>query len=742
MKQLLQNLRTGETTVVEVPIPQPKPSMALVKTAASLVSAGTERMLVDFAGKSLLGKVRSRPDLAQQVIDKARREGVLTTIEAAFNRLDQPIPLGYSSAGTITEVGEGFQGFTVGQRVACAGGGYAVHAEFALIPQNLIVALPDEVNFEAGAFTTLGAIALHGFRLAETSIGEQVTVIGLGLLGQLTVAIANAAGCRVLGIDLDPQRVEIAGQIGAKLAVAREEAEAATQSISRGYGSDAVLICADTSSSDPVELAGAIARDRARVIAVGAVGLQIPRKIYFEKELSFINSRSYGPGRYDLTYEEGGQDYPIGYVRWTEGRNLEAFVDLLASREVDIDPLITHRFPIDQAPQAYELITGKQEAPFLGVLLTYDASDIPKAEMGESLTQTPTVPQISSEKPPRVQPITISLGLLGAGNFATAVMLPALSKIKDIELVGIASGTGLTAQNSAQRYKFRYATSDESQIINDPSINTIAILTRHNLHARQVIAALKAGKNVFCEKPLAITPQELDEILATLNGIQETKTGDQTRQVSVKSPLLSVGFNRRFSPYARQLVEFLANRQEPLFADYRVNAGYLPLTHWLHDPTIGGGRIIGEGCHFIDFLTFLVGEPPYSVTATGLPDSDRYREDNVHLTLTFPDGSIGTLEYLASGDKAFPKERLEVFTGGQVGVLDDFRSLELVKNGKRRKYQSRLRQDKGYIGEWEAYISAINEHGPPPIPYQHLFAVSRVSFAAVKALRTGEKMLV
>jgi predicted dehydrogenase/threonine dehydrogenase-like Zn-dependent dehydrogenase len=742
MKQLLQNLRTGETTVVEVPTPQPQPGMALVRTAVSLVSAGTERMLVDFAGKSLLGKVRSRPDLARQVIDKAQREGLLSTVEAAFNRLDQPIPLGYSSAGTITDLGEGLQGFYIDQRVACAGGGYAVHAEYALIPQNLMATLPDEVDFEPGAFATLGAIALHGFRLAETSIGEQVTVIGLGLLGQLTVAIANAAGCRVLGIDLDPQRVEIAEQMGAKPAVPREEAEAAAESISRGHGSDAVLICADTRSSDPVELAGAIARDRARVIAVGAVGLQIPRKIYFEKELSFINSRSYGPGRYDPTYEEGGQDYPIGYVRWTEGRNLEAFVDLLASRQVDIDPLITHRFPIDQAPQAYELITGKREAPFLGVLLTYDDSGKFGEEKHKIFAQSPTVTQISPEKPPRVQPITISLGLLGAGNFATAVMLPALSKIKDIALIGVASGTGLSAQNAAQRYKFHYATSDESQIINDSAINTIAILTRHHLHAQQVITALKAGKHVFCEKPLAITPQELEEIFIVLNTVQGTVTSGSAEPAPVISPVLTVGFNRRFSPFALQLAEFLSERQEPLIVRYRVNAGYLPLTHWLHDPAIGGGRIVGEGCHFIDFLTFLVGEPPSTVSAMGLPDAGRYREDNVHLALTFPDGSIGTLEYLANGDKAFPKERLEVFTGGQVGVLDDFRSLELVKNGKRRKYQSRLRQDKGHIGEWEAFKSAIANHGPPPILYEHLFAISRASFAAVKALRTGNKELV
>ncbi len=351
--------------MVEVPTPLAQPGMALVRTAASLVSAGTERMLVDFASKSLLGKARSRPDLARQVFEKARREGVLTTVEAAFNRLDEPMPLGYSSAGTIAGIGVGIRGFKVGQRVACGGGGYAVHAEYALVPQNLLAALPDNDDIESAAFNTLAAIALHGFRLAEASVGEQVTVIGLGLLGLLTVAIANAAGCKVLGIDLDPDRVQLAKEMGAEVAVTRDKAEAAAQSISRGCGSDVILICADTRSSDPIELAGAIARDKAKVVAAGAVGLEIPRKVYYEKELSFINSRSYGPGRYDPSYEEDGQDYPIGYVRWTEGRNLGSFIDLLASERIDVHPLITHRFPIEQAPKAYDLIAGDHDQPFL-----------------------------------------------------------------------------------------------------------------------------------------------------------------------------------------------------------------------------------------------------------------------------------------------------------------------------------------------------------------------------------------
>jgi predicted dehydrogenase/threonine dehydrogenase-like Zn-dependent dehydrogenase len=726
MKQVLQSLRSGETKVVEVPTPRAQPGLALVKTEASLVSVGTERMLVDFANKSILEKARSRPDLAQQVLDKARREGVLTTLEAALNRLEEPMPLGYSSAGTIRDLGEGIRGYEVGQRVACAGGGYAVHAEYALIPQNLLTALPDNVDFESAAFTTLGAIALHGFRLTESSVGAQLTVIGLGLLGMLTVAIANAAGCRVLGIDLDPNRVQLAKELGAEMAVIREEAEIAAQTISYRRGSDAVLICADTPSSDPVELAGTIARDKAKVVATGAVGLKIPRNVYFEKELSFINSRSYGPGRYDPNYEEAGQDYPIGYVRWTEGRNFESFVDLLSRRRVDVYPLITHRFPIEQAPDAYELITKDSNQPFLGVLLTYDGNatsedsiTLPSDEQIIAMEKLPT-------KPPETRENNIRLGVLGAGNFASAVMLPALSKVNEIELIGIASASGLSAHNAANRYNFRFATSDENNILTESEITTVAILTRHNLHAQQVISALKAGKNVFCEKPLAISSKEIEKIFQVLDN------------TSGQSQILMVGFNRRFAPFSQRLKAFLGDNKAPLMANYRINAGYLPASHWLHDRSQGGGRIIGEGCHFIDFLTFLIGEPPSSVTAFALPDHDNHPQDNVHLSMKFPDGSLGTIDYLANGDKAFPKERLEVFTAGKVAVIDDFRTLELVHNGKRQIKRARLRQDKGHRAEWEAFSDAIIHGSQPPIPYDHIYGVSLASIFAIKALRTGE----
>jgi predicted dehydrogenase/threonine dehydrogenase-like Zn-dependent dehydrogenase len=733
MKQLLQNLKTGETLVADVPCPTPQKGEALIKNSVSLVSAGTERMLVEFAGKSLVGKARSRPDLVRQVMDKARREGLLTTVEAAFNRLDLPMPLGYSSAGVIAALGGGMEGFHVGQRVACAGGGYAVHAEYVCVPGSLLTPLPDAVDFEKAAFTTLGAIAMHGYRLGETQLGERVAVIGLGLLGLLTVGIAVAAGCRVFGVDLDPKRVELGRTLGAE-AVLRSEAEEAAMIFSRGRGCDSVLICADSTSNDPVELAGSIARDRARVIAVGAVGQKLPRGKYFEKELVFINSRSYGPGRYDSNYEEGGIDYPIGYVRWTEGRNMESFVDLLEGNRLNVAPLVSHRFPIQQADQAYNLITGKTSEPFLGVLLTYETrqdSNLEVRHMKEQPAEPPTG-QTRTSLPGNDG--KVRLGVFGAGSFATGVMLPALKKIPEIELVGIASPSGASAQHAANRYSFGYASSLEHKLLADPQINTIAILTRHHLHAPQTLAAIQAGKHVFCEKPLAINQEELDEIQEAL---EANIDGNGNKQ---RAPLLTVGFNRRFAPLAQKLGAFLSDRQEPLHAHYRVNAGFIPANHWLHDPEQGGGRIIGEGCHFIDFLTFLVGAPPVTVSTSALPDLGRYREDNVLMTFSFPDGSIGSVSYMANGAKSFPKERVEVFTSGKAAVLDDFRTLEMVSSDRRIVQRSRLRQDKGHLAEWQAFTAAVREGRGPTIPYTHLFGVMKAAFAAVDSLRRRESI--
>jgi len=714
MKQILQHLNDGKTVVEEVPVPVVKPGMVLVRTAASLVSAGTERMVVDFASKNLIGKAASRPDLVRQMINKAMREGLIPSIEAAFNKLDQPMPLGYSSAGTVVEIGEDVMDFKTGDRVACAGGGYAVHAEYNLVPVNLVSPLPEAVDFESAAFTTLGAIALHGFRLASPQLGEKVCVIGLGLLGLLAAQVARAAGCSVFGVDLSEERIALAQKMGFS-AAHRTSFVDMVAGLTNGLGFDHVLICADTNSNDPVELAGEIARDRATVVAIGAVGMEIPRKRYYEKELEFKISRSYGPGRYDPEYEEGGIDYPLGYVRWTEGRNLQAFVDLMAAGKVDVHPLITHRIPIEAAPRAYDLISGDLNEPFLGVLLTYPD----KVETG-SVRKVLVTPAATNKSP------DVRLGVLGAGNFAQAVFLPVIRKVGGVQLSGIATASGMSAQQAAKKYGFGFATTVEEEILENKDINTVVLLTRHQHHARQVLKALRHQKAVYCEKPLALNPAELAEIEEEL-----------TRE---NSPLLTVGFNRRFAPMTLALAEFINQRTEPLFMQYRVNAGYLPLNHWLHDPNQGGGRIIGEGCHFIDLLTFLVGSAPVSVSATALADNDRYCQDNVQLSLRYADGSLGTVIYLANGNKNFTKERLEVFTSGRIAVLEDFRSLELVSENSRKTSRSRLRQDKGHTKAWEKFIKAVSDGGTPPIPYEELMSTSKATFAALEALRTGTEI--
>ncbi|MDP1544546.1 MAG: bi-domain-containing oxidoreductase [Anaerolineales bacterium] len=713
MKQLLQNIKSGKASIENVPIPTPREGQALVRVAASLVSAGTERMVVEFAEKSLVGKARSRPDLVKQVLDKARREGVMPTMQAAFNRLDQPMALGYSTAGAIVALGKNMQGFKVGQRVACAGGGYATHAEYNIVPRNLLTPLPKNVDFESAAFTTLGAIALHGFRLAEPQLGENVAVIGLGLLGLLTIQLASAAGCSVLGIDIDPKRVKLASSLNVQ-AVTRPQAESASAAFTANHGFDSIIICADTSSNDPVELAGIIARDRAKVVATGAVGLNFPRKIYYEKEIAFINSRSYGPGRYDSNYEENGNDYPIGYIRWTEGRNFQAVVDLMASGKLKVEPLISHRFPIEDGVKAYEVITGKKKEAFLGVLLKYSDE---KRETSKRV-EFSLVTRRSS---------LVTLGVLGAGLFANSTLLPILKNNKDFQLVGIASSGGLHAQHSGKKFGFQYATSSEDEIINDPKINTVAILTRHDSHADLVVKALKAGKHVFVEKPLAINSKQLSVISKQLSV--------SSKQLSVVSNcLLLTGFNRRFSPLARSLKSQISSLQEPKYLHYRVNAGFIPADHWTQDPALGGGRIIGEACHFIDMLTFLIGAPPVSVSAYALPNGGKYREDNVSMTFTFPDGSLGVVDYLANGDKSMPKERLEVFCEGMAAVLDDYVSLTIVKDG-RKKVESGA-QDKGWRAEMSAFAGAIKSGGEAPIPYEQLIGVTRSTFAAVESLRS------
>lgn len=734
MKQIIQSFKTGALTVNDVPAPAVQVQGILVLTSASLVSAGTERMLVDFAEKNLLQKARERPDLVRQTVDKARREGVLTTLEAVRTKLDKPIPLGYSCAGSVAEVGAGISEFKVGDRVACAGVGYANHAEVVSVPKNLAVKIPENVDFESASFTTVGAIALQGVRLAEAKLGEVVAVIGLGLLGQLTVQMLKAAGCTVVGLDIRSDRSELARQLGADaVATAPDDLVDICDRLSGGHGADAVVITADTKSNQPIELAGEVARDKGIVVAVGAVGMDIPRTVYFQKELDFRISRSYGPGRYDQEYEEKGHDYPYAYVRWTEHRNMQAFVQMLSEGKVQVGPLVTHRFTILDAPKAYELITGKTSDSFLGVILTYPEA----ADLSRSVTLLPKTAASSGDKPASVVK-KVSLGMLGAGSFATGVLLPAIKASPEVELIGIVSSSGLTASSTGERYGFNYCTSDENQILNDPAINTVAILTRHNLHAQQVIAALKARKHVFVEKPLCLKESELEEIISTYQQVGESINSEARSASSApQTPMLAVGFNRRFAPFLIELKQHLQRVQEPLMLHYRVNAGFIAPDHWTQD-SAQGGRLLGEACHFIDALIFLSGDAPKMITARSLPDGSLYLRDNLLITIEFGNGSLGTVTYVANGNKRSGKEFLEVFGGGLSAQLNDYRKLEIHDGSRSVKQVARLRQDKGHRNEWRAIAAYLTGKGPSPITFEEVVVSTKATLAANRSLETGE----
>jgi predicted dehydrogenase/threonine dehydrogenase-like Zn-dependent dehydrogenase len=707
MKQILQDARTAEIKVMEVPAPKLLAGCVLVRTAASLVSAGTERAASEFAGKNLLQKARSRPDLVRDVLNKINRDGVIATVSSVRARLDRPSPLGYSSAGTAIAIGEGVVDINPGDRVACAGAGLAVHAEFACIPRLLLARIPsDQVSFEEAAFATLGAVALHGIRNAEAKLGDVVAVIGLGLLGQLTVQILKAAGCRVLGMDISSERAELALRLGAD-AVSTSPSHFRDLCLqhSAGQSADAVLITAQSAGNDPLNLAGAVARDRAIVVAVGTVGMDIPRRTFYDKELDFRVSRSYGPGRYDAAYEQKGIDYPIGYVRWTETRNLEAFLQLLSDRKLNLGALIKHRFPVASAQAAYQLITGQAHENCLAVLITYpeDAGNFARVAMASP-----------GQRP--LSQSSIRLGLLGAGSFATSTMLPILQKLSDAELVTVNAANGFHARHAANKFGFQSCSTDEAEIFNDPSINTVLIATRHHLHAAQVISALQAGKHVFCEKPLCLNEPELAEIVSIHDSLPDPQ-------------LLMVGFNRRFARLALRMKSFLRQAGEPLALHYRVNAGWLPADHWLNDPFQGGGRILGEVCHFVDFLCFLTSSLPVEVETRSLPNPGRYSNDNVICSLQFADGSQGTITYVANGDRSYSKERVEVFGGGSLAVLEDFRRLELVRDGRKQSFRSFLRQDKGHRGEWEAFTAAIRTGAVSPTPLPEVVNTMMATFA-------------
>ena len=718
MKQVLQNNRTGKLGVVDVPLPAIQRGRVLVRTAVSLISAGRERMVVEMGQKSLVGKARERPDLVKQVIQKAKNEGLVNTINAVRAKLDATRALGYSAAGIVIGVGDDVQEFRAGDRIACAGAGYASHAEVLSVPKNLCVHLPECVAFEEGAFGTLGAIALQGVRLAEPTLGESVVVIGLGLLGQITVQLLKANGCCVFGIDLDSARTKLACEVGADSSA--ESGPDTGQRVlewSRGRGADAVLITAATSSNEPLQLAGQISRMKGRVVAVGLVGLDVPRQTFYERELALKISMSYGPGRYDPEYEERGHDYPFGYVRWTEKRNIEAFLDLIAQRRLNVKPLITHRFPIEEGERAYQLIAGEAQEPYLGVLLCYDTERELKS----------TVKIREGAKARRSVEQSVRLGVIGAGNYVPGMLLPHF-QAAGTDFRSIATASGISARDVGKKYGFARAVSEADEILDDQEVNLILIGTRHNLHAKLVRSALERNRHVFVEKPLALNDAELDSVV---------------RAAATSAGQLFVGFNRRFSPLARRAKEFLADRRVPLSILYRVNAGPIPREHWIQDPQEGGGRIVGEVCHFIDLMQFWIGAPPVSVFAEAVAGRSHQivDEDSVFITLRFADGSNGCIAYLAQGDKTLPKERVEIFGAGKSMVIDDFRRASLYCNS--REEQVKLRnQDKGQAEEVRAVCAAVLKGGPAPISLNELAATTRTTFRILDSLKSSQPVIV
>lgn len=715
MKQVVLNLKDGGLTVEDVPIPTLKGSGVLVRNHYSVISAGTESGLVDLANKSLIGKARARPDLAMKVINKAKQDGPISAFQQAMGRLDKREPLGYSSAGTVISVSEDISGIKVGDRVACAGAGYANHADVAFVPKNLCVKVPDNVDLKNACFTTVGSIAMQGVRNADVRVGENVVVVGLGLIGLITVQILKASGCRVFGIDLDESKVKLAKELGADVALSRStpNIEESVRQFSRGIGADVTIIAAATRSNDPVDLAGKITRERGKVVIVGLVGMDIPREEYYNKEIELRVSRSYGPGRYDRAYEEFGRDYPAPYVRWTENRNMQAFLDLLSMQKISMDPIISHEFAIEQAPDAYDII--KQRKPYLGIVLRYDTN----REIEDKI-----VLKAPESKPfPSGTPV---IGVIGAGIFATSTLLPNLSKIEGIKLKGLSAATGISCESVAKKYGFEYCTSDYHKIMEDPEINCVSIVTRNSLHAPLVIEALKHGKNVLVEKPLALSEEELDAVRAAWKE---------------HGGLVMVGFNRRYSELGMKLRDFFKKRSQPMVALYRVNAESIPKDHWIYDNSEGGSRIITECCHFIDFLQFIIGSSPTEVYARKIEPEIKSPEDNenVSITISFEDGSIGTIIYTTHGDSSLSKEHAEFFADGMAGVITDFKQLELVKGGKKEKIAKRMVTEKGHKNEFEKFLEMVKK-GSSEYDFEGNVLTTLVTLKAVESIQNGSSV--
>lgn len=708
MKQVIQNFKTGELYVDEVPVPSLSRGMVLVENTFSLISAGTERSTVKVGKASLLGKAKQRPDLVAQVLQNIKKEGIKATLEKVRTKLDSLKALGYSTSGRVVASMDSNNYFKPGDRVACAGQDYASHAEVVAIPQNLVVKVPDNVSDEEASFTTLGAIAMQGVRQAEPRLGEVVCVIGLGLLGQITCQLLKANGCKVLGIDISERLIELAKELGADAALNRqdENLRAFINNFTYGHGFDSIIITAATSSNDPIELSAEIARKKGRVVVVGAIKMDVPRDPHFyRKELELRMSCSYGPGRYDVNYEENGSDYPYPYVRWTEQRNMEAFLQLIDQGRINIKPLITHTFNIEEAERAYDIVMGKVKEPHIGILLRYP----------ENEKKFNTRYQVGSHP---VQ--QINLGVIGAGSFAQSYLIP-YAKSWGASLDTVVTSKGITAKNVAQKFGFNGASSESNDVINNPAINTVFIATPHNSHAHFVREALKGGKHVFVEKPLAMVEAELEEIRT---------------YCSLNKGQVMVGFNRRFAPVAVELKKAFDGIGEPLVINYRVNAGFIPKEHWTQNEQIGGGRIIGEVCHFIDLMQYFTGALPVTVYAQCINAASEQikNDDNLIINLTFNDGSVGSIIYVANGDKSLPKERVEIFGGGKVGVINDFRAGELHSGNKSRELKL---EGKGHKQEVYEFLEAIKHGREYPISFESIYATTKATFRILDSLHTG-----
>ena len=709
MKQVIQNFKTGELSVADVPQPALARGFVLVRNAFSLISAGTERSTVTTAQASLLGKARQRPDLVKQVLDSLRKDGLADTLSRVRTKLETLKELGYSSAGTVLASMDTEGRFKPGDRVACGGGGYASHAGIVTVPQNLVVKVPETVGLDAAAFTTLGAIAMQGVRQANPKLGEYVCVIGLGLLGQITAQILRANGCQVFGLDTSESVVALAAGHSCHAARTRSDAglDSAFEAFTGGRGFDAVIITAAAQSADPVELATAILRQKGVIVIVGAVPMNVPREPYFyKKELELKISCSYGPGRYDPAYEEGGQDYPYGYVRWTENRNMAAFVTLLANRSVDVQPLVTHVFEVEHAEKAYDIVTGKTKERHLGILLRYpDTSESRPAAAAPAPTH-------GVGGPP-------GIAFIGAGSFAQKFLIPFAQD--GGRLLSVVTSRGVTAKSAGEKFRFESHSTDAREALSNPAVNTVFIATRHDSHAALTIAALEAGKNVFVEKPLALREDEFAQVIETARRRSDCR--------------LLVGYNRRFSPVALKARVVFQQVAGPLIINYRINAGFLPKEHWTQTEQ-GGGRILGEVCHFVDLLQFITGSEPDTVYALSVA-SDNARmpdQDDVAISIRFRNGSVGQIGYYACGDKMLNKERVEIFGGGQSFIIDDFRSGEHYAAGSRRTFKL---PGKGHKEEVEAFLRAVRDGKPSPIALESLVLTSAVTFAVLDSLRTG-----